>query len=75
MNNRNSLNEWVKNTRKAVQKLAPVYFDKSGKIDVINAPIVELGPRRGSDGAISLMENSNDDDPCSPVALGKLRRY
>lgn len=26
--------------------------------------------RRGSDGAISLMENSNDEDPCSPVALG-----
>ena len=27
-------------------------------------------PRRGSDGEISMMENSNDDDPCSPVALG-----
>ena len=26
--------------------------------------------RRDSDGAISVMENSNDDDPCSPVALG-----
>ena len=26
--------------------------------------------RRDSDGGISVMENSNDDDPCSPVALG-----
>ncbi|XP_023345984.1 eye-specific diacylglycerol kinase isoform X2 [Eurytemora carolleeae] len=30
----------------------------------------EMVPRRGSDGEISMMENSNDDDPCSPVALG-----
>ena len=30
------------------------------------------GGRRESDGCISVMENSNDEDPWSPVVLGKL---
>ncbi len=28
------------------------------------------GGRRESDGCISVMENSNDEDPWSPVVLG-----
>jgi len=44
---------------------------KSSSNSALPSPLEEeMLSRRDSDGGISVMENSNDDDPCSPVALG-----